>query len=210
MFRIGGAGYAAFLVTTAIGLLAVACGAPADGPTTRTPQPPARIQATATPAPLAIQATPTVRQVAQPTINAWRTLFERQLTDVVTGETFTLGDLAGKILVIELMATWCPPCLEQQAEMSKAKAQVGDRAVFISVVIDYRESAASLREYQTEVGWDWTLVPYNAEFIDDLTRITGPLMHDLSRTPFFYSYSEGISPPRPGGHRASQHNRQAD
>ena len=140
----------------------------------------------------------------------WRTLFERQLTDVVTGETFTLGDLAGKILVIELMATWCPPCLEQQAEMSKAKAQVGDRAVFISVVIDYRESAASLREYQTEVGWDWTLVPYNAEFIDDLTRITGPLMHDLSRTPFFYSYSEGISPPRPGGHRASQHNRQAD
>ena len=39
--------------------------------------------------------------------------FEVEFTDVQTGETFTMNDYAGKVVLVETMAIWCPNCLFQ-------------------------------------------------------------------------------------------------
>jgi thiol-disulfide isomerase/thioredoxin len=43
------------------------------------------------------------------------------LTDL-GGKTFTFADLAGKPVLVELWATWCPPCLTTLAWMKKLDA----------------------------------------------------------------------------------------
>lgn len=37
--------------------------------------------------------------------------FNLELTDVQTGEIFTMNDYAGKVALVETMAIWCPNCI---------------------------------------------------------------------------------------------------
>ncbi len=81
----------------------------------------------------AAMAKPTAR-AAMP---AW---FAAQLTDVTTGKTFMLGDLKGKVVLVETMAIWCPTCLRQQGEVQALhKAQGVRRLVCLTgaMVDDY-------------------------------------------------------------------------
>ena len=49
-------------------------------------------------------------------------LFNHELRDVVTGETFQMSDFLGQVMVIEAMAVWCPFCTSQQEELKREKA----------------------------------------------------------------------------------------
>ena len=42
------------------------------------------------------------------------------LTDVATGETFRIADLAGKVVIVETMAIWCSNCRAQQGDVQAA------------------------------------------------------------------------------------------
>lgn len=83
--------------------------------------------------------------------------FDLILIDVRTGRSFTVGDFAGKVVLIETMAEWCPTCREQQAEVQKLRALLGYRAdlVSISLDVDMEEDSASLKEYAEILGYDW-------------------------------------------------------
>jgi len=52
--------------------------------------------------------------------------FKIAMTDVRTGKSFTIGDFAGKVVLIETMAQWCPNCLFQQGETRNLRQQLGD------------------------------------------------------------------------------------
>jgi thiol-disulfide isomerase/thioredoxin len=56
-----------------------------------------------------------------PAMPAWMTT---ELTDACSGETFSLADFAGKVVYVEAMATWCPPCRDQLERVSEAVAQI--------------------------------------------------------------------------------------
>lgn len=77
-----------------------------------------------------------------------------------TGQTFSIRDLAGKVVLIEAMAEWCPTCLEQQAEVKRLHDLLGDSndLVSISLDIDLHEDEASLKDYATSQGYDWYFV----------------------------------------------------
>jgi len=83
--------------------------------------------------------------------------FSMELTDAVTGETFTMNDYAGKVVLVETMAMWCPNCIVQAAEVRKLHTLLGDPEDFISVSldVDVNEDAASLKEYVEEYGFEW-------------------------------------------------------
>jgi hypothetical protein len=77
------------------------------------------------------------------------------LTDVRSGETFSLGELAatsGPVL-LEPMAVWCSNCRAQQHEVLRAH----ETAAFTSVSldVDLSESPGDLAEYADREGFDW-------------------------------------------------------
>ncbi|MFY9328739.1 MAG: TlpA disulfide reductase family protein [Georgfuchsia sp.] len=48
-----------------------------------------------------------------------------------------LSDWQGKVLVVNFWATWCPPCLEEMPELSRAQDQYGpDGVQFVGIAID--------------------------------------------------------------------------
>lgn len=83
--------------------------------------------------------------------------FKIAMTDVRSGKTFAINDFAGKVVLIETIAQWCPNCLFQQAEMRNLRQQLGnpEDLIVISLDVDVREDEASLKKYTADFGYDW-------------------------------------------------------
>ena len=106
--------------------------------------------------------------------------FDIELTDVQTGETFTMNDYAGKVVLVETMAMWCPNCLFQANEVRKMHKLLDnpDDVVSVSLDVDLHEDGASLKDYINKYGFEWhfAVAPlevaralgnlYNAEYLN--------------------------------------------
>lgn len=90
-------------------------------------------------------------------------LLDRTFTDVRSGETFTLAELAaseGPVL-LEPMAIWCSSCLSQQRNVSAAHEVGGFTSV--SLDVDLSEAPADLADYADREGFDWRFAMADAE-----------------------------------------------
>jgi cytochrome oxidase Cu insertion factor (SCO1/SenC/PrrC family) len=83
--------------------------------------------------------------------------FSIELTDAQTGQTFTMNDFAGKVVLVETMAIWCPNCIVQANEVKNLHHLLGnpDDLVSVSLDVDLNEDRASLKEYAESYGFDW-------------------------------------------------------
>jgi cytochrome oxidase Cu insertion factor (SCO1/SenC/PrrC family) len=106
--------------------------------------------------------------------------FSTSLTDARTGESFTINDFTGKVVLVETMAMWCPTCLFQANEVRKLHKLLGnpDDLISVSLDVDLHEEQDALREYVQEFGFEWrfAIAPlevqralgnlYNAEYLN--------------------------------------------
>ena len=99
-------------------------------------------------------ASPTPTPATQASRPEW---FDMKLTDVQTGETFTMNDFKGKVVLVETMAQWCPNCLIQAGEVRKLHKLLGnpDDLISVSLDVDVNEDAASLKDYSGSYGFEW-------------------------------------------------------
>jgi len=83
--------------------------------------------------------------------------FDMELTDVQTGQTFTMNDYAGKVVLVETMAMWCPTCVIQATQVEKLHEALGnpEDLITVSLDVDLHEDAASLKEYASSYRFDW-------------------------------------------------------
>lgn len=78
------------------------------------------------------------------------------------GENLSLKDFRGKVVVLDFMATWCPPCKEQIDQIKEIKTAYGESEVAIlSMGIDPSESEEDLKDFKTnfEAEWKFTQSP---------------------------------------------------
>lgn len=115
------------------------------------------VQATAPGVDPGVSGAPAAASLVLPAPSALPGWFSVRLTDVRTGADFSIGDFAGKVVLIETMAEWCPTCIEQQAEVQRLHDLLGGSSDLISVSldIDVNEDAASLRDYAVALDHDW-------------------------------------------------------
>ena len=120
--------------------------------------------------PVAIEPTDKPQEPVVEEIPEW---FDFELVDVQTGETFTMNDYAGKVVLLETMATWCPTCIRQGNEVRKLHEQLGENndLVSVSLDVDLNEDATTLKEYAEEFGFEW----HFAVATLDVTRALGNL-----------------------------------
>ncbi len=102
---------------------------------------------------------PTQGEPAAPTSPSIPDWFSYQMTDVRTGQPFTMSEFAGKVVLLETMAQWCPTCELQENEVKKLHELLGnpEDLVSISLDVDLHEDEASLKQYAERLGYDWIL-----------------------------------------------------
>jgi cytochrome oxidase Cu insertion factor (SCO1/SenC/PrrC family) len=121
----------------------------------------ALIMSACTPAQADIINTTESQSTAVPTIAVttpeW---FDMELTDAQTGEVFTVNDYAGKVVLLETMAIWCPNCVVQANEVRNLHELLGhpEDLISISLDVDLNEDQAALKEYASGYGFDWHFV----------------------------------------------------
>jgi cytochrome c biogenesis protein CcdA/peroxiredoxin len=96
----------------------------------------------------------------------------------IDGTIFNLSDYQGNVVVLDLMATWCPVCNDEMKELSQLKEQYNE-VVIITISIDPTETDEKLRSFKENYNADWLfardtnniLVRYNAFTIPTIVVI---------------------------------------
>lgn len=120
---------------------------------------------------------------------AWQTI---ALTDVRTGQAFTLGDFAGKTVFVETMATWCSNCRQLLGNVADARSQMaGEDVVFVALSVETNISDAALADYTEQTGFDWTFAVASPEMLQELAAAFGQSITNPPSTPHFVIRPDG-------------------
>lgn len=98
----------------------------------------------------------------------------RTLQDAA-GADVTLGDFRGEVLVVNLWATWCPPCIEEMPTLGALQRRFGDRIRVIAISAD---SEGDREKARAQLG--------------ELTENTLPFYIDISRGVMFDVATPGM------------------
>jgi thiol-disulfide isomerase/thioredoxin len=147
-----------------------------------TAEPVAAAQPTAEP----VAAQPTAGPVAQA---PWLAI---PLTDVRTGEAFTLADFAGSPVYVETMATWCPKCRDQLVAVQAAKeALPAGEAVFVAISVESDLAPEQLARYAEANGFTMRFAVASPELLRALTDSFGRTINNPPATPHFTVAPDG-------------------
>ncbi len=129
---------------------------------------------------------------------AW---YSAVLTDVSTGQTFTINDFKGKVVLVETMAMWCPTCKKQQVQVKALHELLGmnDDFVSIGLDIDLNENAADLKGYVEDNGFDWLYAIATADVAQDISKQYGDQFLNPPSTPIVIIDRHGEAHPLPFG-----------
>ena len=117
-------------------------------------------------------------------------LLAMRLVDVASGQQFTLDQLAAdRPVLLEMMATWCPNCRQQQRAIVDAHALRDFHSV--SIDVDLSETAANLAEYADREGFDWRFALADASLYQELQQRFGVAVTNPPSTPLIVIGSDG-------------------
>lgn len=100
------------------------------------------------------------------------------ITDL-EGRTLSRADLAGRPVLVELWATWCPPCYGTLAWLGELKKRHGDRLAIIAIAVESPE--ADVRKTAGELGIPlvWTIgTPEVVRAFGDVSAVPTLLLFD--------------------------------
>jgi thiol-disulfide isomerase/thioredoxin len=178
------------LIGVALALAACASpsATPGASPSASSPDPSSEASTpTATPAP-AQSATTAPSPSAEAEADA---LLAVELTDVRSGETFTLGELAadeGPVL-LEPMAVWCTTCLSQQRQV--VAAHEAGAFTSVSLDVDLSESPEQLADFADREGFGWRFAMADAELYRSLQERFGVGVTNPPLTPLIVIAADG-------------------
>jgi thiol-disulfide isomerase/thioredoxin len=144
---------------------------------------------------------PATRDVgAGPLTQAWATAI---LTDVSTGETFRVADLADTVVILETMAIWCSNCRAQQRDVQAALARLPrDKVVYVVLDVDPNEDAASLADYRVANGFEGRYAIAGDDVATALTADFGDQFLNPPLTPMLIVGTDGTVIRTDFGHKS--------
>lgn len=134
---------------------------------------------------------------------AW---FGMTLVDVSSGESFTINDIKGKVILVETLAQWCPKCLQQQKQVQELHQLIGENPDFVSLGldIDANEDRTSLKAYIDKNGFTWRYAVAPAEVSREIGNLYGSQFLNPPSTPMFIIDRQGVVHPLPFGVKSAE------
>jgi thiol-disulfide isomerase/thioredoxin len=83
----------------------------------------------------------------------------------ITGKAVSKADWAGKVVLVNFWATWCPPCREEIPELIELQKQYKDRLEIVGISEDDDPPAKVLKFAQPQ-GMNYPIVMSTPELID--------------------------------------------
>ena len=78
--------------------------------------------------------------------------------ETLDGDSFTLSDLRGKAVVVNLWASWCPPCRAEMPALQAAYEADQDRGLeIVAVDMTYQDSAEDAQRFAEDFGLTFTI-----------------------------------------------------
>lgn len=75
------------------------------------------------------------------------------------GETVALEDFRDEVVLLNIWATWCPPCREEMPDLQHLHEEFGDDGLrVVGVSIDGRGSDEGVRHFLEEYGIDFLIL----------------------------------------------------
>ena len=101
-----------------------------------------------------------------------------RLTDL-DGRTLTGKDLAGRVVLVEFWATWCPPCRGTLSWLGEVKKRYGDRLAVITVAVESEEAGIRQRAAELKLPFTWVKgTPEIGRAFGDVSAVPTLLMFD--------------------------------
>lgn len=75
----------------------------------------------------------------------------------MNGEPFTLSEHFGKVIVLNIWATWCRPCREEIPDFIQLQNEMKDKVLFLGVSID-REGWQKVRSFANGLGINYPVM----------------------------------------------------
>jgi cytochrome c biogenesis protein CcmG/thiol:disulfide interchange protein DsbE len=83
----------------------------------------------------------------------------------ITGKSVSNSDWAGKVVMVNFWATWCPPCREEIPELLDLKKEYGNRLEIIGISED-DDPPAKVLKFAQQKGMTYPIVMGTDELID--------------------------------------------
>ena len=77
----------------------------------------------------------------------------------LAGDTLSLADLRGEVVLVNVWATWCPPCRAEMPSLERLYRQLGPRGLrVVAVSVDNRAAADAVVAFVEEYGISFTIL----------------------------------------------------
>lgn len=75
------------------------------------------------------------------------------------GDSLSLKDLRGQAVLLNVWATWCPPCREEMPHLQQLHEAYGGRGLrIIGVSVDTRGAENTIQQFLSDVGVTFTIL----------------------------------------------------
>ena len=97
----------------------------------------------------------------------------------LTGKPIAAGDLAGRVVLVEFWATWCPPCRSTLEWLGDVKKQYGDRIAILALAVESPEAGVRNMVQNLSPDIRWAIADAaTAQAFGDITAVPTLFLFD--------------------------------
>ena len=97
------------------------------------------------------------------------------------GRAVAPADLAGRVVLVDFWATWCPPCRGTLSWLSTVKQKYGDRVVVLALAVESDEADVRALAGTLQVPLRWAMrTPAMLQAFGDVSAVPTLLMFDTN------------------------------
>jgi len=88
------------------------------------------------------------------------------------GKRLTRADLAGRVVLVEMWATWCPPCRSTLGWLAELRKRYGDRLAVVAIAVQSEEPAVRKLVGELKLPLTWAIgTPELARAFGDVSAV---------------------------------------